>query len=1391
MIWTTRRTAAVAALLALAACKDKASPPPPPLVVDAARSTLAAAPASAVADGVAAVTLTATARDAAGTPVPGRAATFAVQGAACTLSPATAATAGDGTATVRLACTASGTKDVSVAIDGVAVAAHAEATFVAGPAAALAFSVQPANAVAGDLLSPSVEVSVHDAFGNVVSSPREISVALAGGPGGAALIGTLTATATGSAAFSDLQVRKAGAGYVLTASSAGLTGATSAPFAISPAEPDAAVSDVAADPTSVAVGGTARLSATVRDAFGNAVPDATVAFAATGAGNAVSAPAATAADGVASGTLSSTKAEAKTVTATVGALALADAPVVAFMAGAPDAWESSLVASPASVPDDGTKAALTVTVRDAYRNPVTGETVTFSSSGRTDLTQPSAPTGADGTAAGSAGALEAGVQRLSARIGDLVVAETDVTFTVAPPSPDRSTVAVAPASLPADGTSTALATITVRDGIGRPVADATVALSFSGPARFQPASARTDASGAATFALTSSSVGKGALTATVNPGAGQVVLAQSPEVEFVTPVYAIGGVVSGLTADGLVLSTPGLPDLAVPSGATQFAFGVEVPSGTAYAVTVAAQPAGLRCAVLNGSGTVADRDVIGVLVDCGATWKQVAAGGHHVVAVKNDGSLYAWGAYADGWMMSNQPRPTSITGPARLGTGFTQVSAGLMHALALKADGSVYAWGKNWAGQLGDGSVSDRTEPVLVGTGFASVSAGNYHSAGVKADGTLWTWGSNWDGQLGDGTTAAHHFPLQVGADRNWASVSAARYHNVARKTDGSVHTWGQNYGGQIGDGTSGTARTRPVLVGTGFAVATAGGDVSAALTPNGDLYMWGYNGYYQLGDGTYDNKLRPTLVGAGWASVEIGGVHTVGVKVDGSLYAWGFNGDGQLGNGERWHRPSPVYVGSGFASASAGGDMSAPGHTAAIKTDGSLYTWGDSTYGQRGDGSATLRDVPVLVAEGFTSIAAGESHTLALEANGSLWAWGDNTYGQIGDGTTGQRSGPVLVGTDFASIAAGANHSLGLKTDDSLWAWGFNLGRIGDGSQYNAHVPRLVGQGFASMDASPDHSVAVKKDGSLWAWGVNSSGQVGDGTTITRNLAVQVGTGFRAASAGGCHTLAVKTDGSLWAWGCNSQTQLGDGTTTTRYLPVQVGTGFASVAAGGQHSLALAPDGALWSWGDNSWGQLGDGTGNGTDRTVPTRVGSEVFAAISAGEEHGVALKSDGRLYAWGQNFSAQVGGGLAGVVPRPALLGAGFTAMSAGWNDGLAVRADGSLWAWGLDEDGQLGDGVREEAVPQLVPDVARAFGLRYGVNPATYTVGAPIAPNVPSSTGGPIASYSVSPPLPPGLRLDAATGVVSGTPTAASPTASHAVTATGPTGTTVTALLTVTVN
>ncbi len=1365
--------AVLTAALAVTACSSPQEGVPGG--VDANRSSLAASPDTAVANGTSAVTLLATARDANGTVLAGKVATFAVSGTGHELSASTAATDAAGEASVTLTSTRAEEKTVSVTIGGVAVTQQATVTFTPGQAARLVFTVEPSGGAAGSLFTPPVEVAVEDAFGNpVISGSESVSLSLQGGTSGARLSGGGPAsTALGVATFAALSIDKAGTGYALLASATGPTGATSSAFSVVAAAPDAAMSDLVADPTSLAAGGTSALTATVRDAFGNPVSGATVTFEATGTGNTISAPAVTDAAGVATGTLSSTMAEAKTVTAKVGTLSLADRPVVTFTAGAPDAAGSSLVASPTSVRDDGTQIALTATVGDRYGNPVAGETVTFSSSGAADFLQPGSATADDGTATGAVSALVAGAQTIFAHVGTVLVAQLDVTFTAAPPAEAISTVAVEPASVPADGTTAATATVTVNDVLGRPVAGATVVLSFSATATIEPASATTGADGVATFTLTSSTPGTGGLTAMVGFGTGEVVVAESPTLRFTATSFSIGGYVFGLHTDGLVLATSGQPDLAVQAGAKAFAFVSKVPSGTAYAVTVKTQPNGQTCTILDGSGTVPSRDAIGAVVDCARTWKQVAAGTMLTVALTSDGSLYTWGSDVGG-TLGDGGSWGQVNFPVLIGSGFASVSAGSPHALAIKTDGSLYAWGYNSHGQLGDGTTLTRNAPVLVGTDFASASAGYGHTVAVKTDGSLYAWGQNSSGQLGDGSNVDRNAPVFIGS--GFASASAGDGYTVAVKTDGSLHAWGSNAYGQLGDGSQ-TNRNVPVFIGSGFASAAAGYDHTVAIKTDGSLYAWGSGTWGELGNGTRSASLTPVFVGSGFASASNAFLHTVAVKTDGSLYAWGSGPFGELGDGSRAAiRTTPVLIGSGFASAST-----AWNHTVAIKLDGSLHSWGHSERGELGNGSQSSWGYPVLVGSDVAFVAAGNRHALAVKPDSSLHAWGYNQSGQLGDGTTTERHAPVDVGSGFALVDGGWDYTVAVRTDGSLWGWGSNnSGQLGDGSLLQRNTPVLIGSGFASVSAGSWHTVALKTDGSLYTWGSNNFGELGDGSTSKRSTTpVLIGSGFVSASAGAWHTVAVTTDGSLYAWGMNNRGQLGDGSLLQRNTPVLIGSGFASVSAGDSHTVALKTDGSLWAWGEGYL--LGDGSA--TDSTVPRLIGTG-FASIAVGPQQTVAVKTDGSLYAWGCAGLGQLCSGV------PILVGSGFASAAAGGLYNVALRLDGSVWAWGQDDRGQLGDGFGDVLTPQPVPGVPRVFGLVYAANPVTYGRGVAITPDVPTSAGGPITSYSVSPALPDGLFLDAATGILSGRPAVTSPLTSYVVTGTGPTGRT-TALLTIEVN
>ncbi len=327
--------------------------------------------------------------------------------------------------------------------------------------------------------------------------------------------------------------------------------------------------------------------------------------------------------------------------------------------------------------------------------------------------------------------------------------------------------------------------------------------------------------------------------------------------------------------------------------------------------------------------------------------------------------------------------------------------------------------------------------------------------------------------------------------------------------------------------------------------------------------------------------------------TVAAGGSHALIIKPDGTLLAWGKNDSGQLGDGSTTLRTIPIIVGTGYSAVAGGGN-----HTAGIKTDGSLWTWGSNSNGQLGDGTTTSRSSPVMIGTGFKSVSAGAYHTVAIKADGTLWAWGGNGVGQLGDGTNIQRTSRVQIGTGFSAVAIGANavHTLAIKNDASLWGWGLNnpFGSVGDFTSINRLSPVLVGTGYSSVALGGNYTMAVKNNGSLWGWGNNWFGNLGNGASrVEHNDPMQVGTGYISVSAGGTHTLGIRADGTLWAWGANFDGRLGNGSTNETNTPVQVigGTGYASMAAGGAFSIAIRTDGTVQTWGENFSGQLGDGT--------------------------------------------------------------------------------------------------------------------------------------------------------------------------------------------------------
>ena len=281
---------------------------------------------------------------------------------------------------------------------------------------------------------------------------------------------------------------------------------------------------------------------------------------------------------------------------------------------------------------------------------------------------------------------------------------------------------------------------------------------------------------------------------------------------------------------------------------------------------------------------------------------------------------------------------------------------------------------------------------------------------------------------------------------------------------------------------------------------------------------------------------------------------------------------------------------------------------------------WAGDLSGTTNSSNLTIngdKSVTAVFTRQLAMVAAGYYHTLALKSDGTVWAWGDNEYGQLGDGTTTERSAPVHVQllSGITGIAGGGRHTVALKNDGTVWAWGYNgSGQLGDGSNTDSStpIPVLSLSGIAAIAAGDSHTVALKNDGTVWAWGYNGSGQLGDGSNTDSSTPVQVKdpfdpglflAGVTAIAARGDHTVALMDDVTVWAWGANWSGQLGDGTNSDSSIPVQALslTGVTAIAAGYAHTVALENDGSVWAWGANSGGRLGDGTY--TDSSTPVQV--------------------------------------------------------------------------------------------------------------------------------------------------------------------------------------------
>ena len=335
--------------------------------------------------------------------------------------------------------------------------------------------------------------------------------------------------------------------------------------------------------------------------------------------------------------------------------------------------------------------------------------------------------------------------------------------------------------------------------------------------------------------------------------------------------------------------------------------------------------------------------------------------------------------------------------------------------------------------------------------------------------------------------------------------------------------------------------------------------------------------------------------------------------------WVWGCNTYGQLGLGNTTKYSSPKQLGTlaNWGSISTGGRC----QIFATKTDGTLWSWGCNAA-PRGCGGLAVGDkvprsspVQIGALTNWATVSTKNWAAAAIKTDGTLWTWGYNVAGQLGlgfNGAGGANSSPTQVGscTNWKSVATGDFSMLATKTDGTLWTWGRNdQGQLGLGNRTSYSSPKQVGSlsTWSKVSAVALSSYAIKTDGTLWAWGYNYYGELGTGNNTNYSSPKQVGalTTWKSLSGGGYTISALKTDNTLWSWGCNAEGQLGLNDTTGRSSPTQVGalTTWLTVAAGRYFNTGITSDGKLWAWGDNAAGEIGQC--NTTNISSPKQVGS------------------------------------------------------------------------------------------------------------------------------------------------------------------------------------------
>lgn len=700
----------------------------------------------------------------------------------------------------------------------------------------------------------------------------------------------------------------------------------------------------------------------------------------------------------------------------------------------------------------------------------------------------------------------------------------------------------------------------------------------------------------------------------------------------------------------------------------------------------------------------------------------------------------------DPFVWSEEPLGIECPDGAICIEGRRAFSTGGSHACAVSTAGKVYCWGANSRGQLGDGTTDASALPIEVPgiTDAIAVDAGASHTCVVRSEGKVSCWGSNSGGQLGNGitlevveypgyppyTVPSEEFsstPLEVPGLSDVVQISAGFDKTCAVVADGTARCWGYNYNGDIGNGSFTPATSPATVVGLDSVLEIETTDVvTCARLASGEVNCWGFR--FNVGDGTPMPSLEdypypypdptefvqpePVKVADLDQVTSISGSFDAmcALEADGALACWGYGyPDPDDDPNSTGNRPIVIAESSGATTIAAGSS-----DVCYTRADGTAACWTTTVGGD------PFNEIPITITRELTSLPdlngvvalyRGSSFDCARRKNGSITCWGDYDQGQLGDGEFGVvgSSTPLPLALDdatWSSISAGLGTACGILANGSVACWGSNSASgLGAEPEVESSAVPLPFTALGSVTAVAQWlggGCALPGDGTVECWGEAFGGRLGTDFDATAESAssepvtiagLSDAVGLATGTGASC---AVLGDGSVRCWGHNATGLLGtfddSGLPAESATPLEVpGLTEISKVSMYWHACALKIDGTVWCWGDNYSGQLG--AGFATPVAAPLQVeGLSGVADIAVGGGFTCVLLSDETVACWGSNSYGQLGDGLATDNPVPTAI-PGLTAVKsigAGFGHACALHTSGQVTCWGLNSAGQLGDGA-----------------------------------------------------------------------------------------------------